>query len=397
MTKFTEFPLSAALQQKLAAANFVSPTPVQEATIPGALEGKDILATAQTGTGKTLAFLVPVLQSLGSSSAQGIQALVLVPTRELAMQVHEQFEQLRASKLKPAALVVGGLAERKQIQAIRRGACVVVATPGRLEDYLRRKLIDLRGVKHLVLDEADRMLDLGFMPAIKRILGALPSDRQTLCFSATMENSVKALVEQCMRNPVRVSLGATLKPAETVDLQAFEVTGMQKNDALRQLLYNEKGKTLVFARTKRGTERLAKELAREGFSTAMIHGDRTQSQRNSALSRFEQGEVQVLVATDVAARGLHVDDIAHVINFELPSVPEDFVHRVGRTGRAGASGIASTLVSGAEIIELRRFERALKLRIKRRDFKPQNSQRTARASHPMPGRTLRPLPGEVFA
>ncbi len=396
MTKFSELPLSAALQQKLATAQFVTPTPVQAQAIPPALEGKDLVATAQTGTGKTLAFLIPVITMLERSAAPAVHALVLVPTRELAMQVHEQYEQLCGNKFGPAALVIGGLAEKKQIETIRRGARVVVATPGRLEDYLRRKLIDLRQVRIAVLDEADRMLDMGFLPSIRRILAILPSQRQTLCFSATLEQSVAGLVSQYLRYPVRIALGSTLKPAASVELQAFEVGGMQKPDVLRQLLYSEKGRTLVFARTKRGTERLAKQLTRDGFAAAMIHGDRTQAQRIAALNSFEEGRAKVLVATDVASRGIHVQDIAHVINYDLPALPEDFIHRVGRTGRAGASGMATTLVSGAEVFELRSIERALKLRIARKEIAPGDVV-PPRTRNTLPSRTLRALPGEVFA
>src|SRR5579863_9841401 len=327
LTQFKDMPLSAGLQQKLAQFHFTTPTPVQASAIPPALEGKDVLATAQTGTGKTLAFLIPILERLAAGAlARGVSALILVPTRELAMQVHEQYEKLRDErKAPPAALVIGGMSEQRQIQAVRKGASVVVATPGRLEDYLRRKLVDLRQVMILVLDESDRMLDMGFLPAIRRIVSALPRQRQTLCFSATLEASVANLVNDYMTKPVRVALGSTSKPADTVELQAFEVPHADKAEVLRQLLYSEKGQTLVFARTKRGTERLAKNLVRDGFAAAMIHGDRTQSQRNGALSGFEDGTFQVLVATDVASRGIHVDNVAHVINYDLPQIPEDFI------------------------------------------------------------------------
>jgi len=395
MTSFTEFPLSAALQQRLAAAQFLTPTPVQAQAIPPALEGKDLMTTAPTGTGKTLAFLIPVLTLLEQSSGRGVEALVLVPTRELAMQVHEQFEQLRG-KERPAALVIGGLAEKNQLQAIRSGARVVVATPGRMEDYLRRKLVNLGGVRVAILDETDRMLDMGFLPAIRRILAIVPPQRQTLCYCATLEQSVASLVDQYTRNPMRIALGSTLKPAESVELQAFEVSGMQKPDVLRQLLYEKKGRTLVFARTKRGTERLTKQLLREGFAAAMIHGDRSQAQRTAALNSFDEGRIKVLVATDLAARGLHVQDITHVINYDLPTLPEDFIHRVGRTGRAGACGLASTLVSGAEIFELRSIERALRLRIQRREFVPGDSP-VPKVRNTLASRTIAALPGEIFA
>ena len=390
-------PLSAGLQQRLAQLHFTTPTPVQASAIPPALDGKDVLATAQTGTGKTLAFLIPVIEKImAQEKHRHVSTLILVPTRELAMQIHEVYESLRGRQEPPAALVMGGTSEQRQIRAIRQGANIVVATPGRLEDYLRRKLVDLRKVKTLVLDEADRMLDMGFLPAIRRIVAALPRQRQTLCFSATLEASVANLVNDYMSTPVRVALGSTSKPADTVELQAFEVPQAEKSEVLRQLLYAEKGQTLVFARTKRGTERLAKNLVRDGFRAAMIHGDRSQSQRVGALNGFEEGKFQVLVATDVASRGIHVNNVAHVINYDLPQIPEDFIHRVGRTGRMGSSGRASTLVSGAEIAELRSMERVLKLKMVRRQS--DGTQTPQRAiQNTLRTRTLAPLPGEVFS
>ena len=392
-------PLTAGLQQRLADSQFIDPTPIQASAIPPALEGKDILATAQTGTGKTLAFLIPMIERLAAQPAsRKVSALILVPTRELAMQVHEQYEKLRERKSPPAALVIGGMSEQRQIQAVRKGASVVVATPGRLEDYLRRKLVDLRQVTVLVLDEADRMMDMGFLPAIRRIVGELPRDRQTLCFSATLEASVANLVNDYMRSPVRVALGSISKPADTVELHAFEVPLAEKSDVLRQLLYAEKGQTLIFARTKRGTERLAKTLVRDGFSAAMIHGDRSQSQRTGALAGFDAGRFQVLVATDVASRGIHVNNVAHVINYDLPQAPEDFIHRVGRTGRMGSAGRASTLVSGMEIGELRSIERALKLKIMRKRMDRENGATPARkVQNTLSSRTLSRLPGEIFS
>ncbi|HZU43914.1 MAG TPA: DEAD/DEAH box helicase [Terriglobales bacterium] len=399
MTSFTELPLSASLQKRLAASQFHTPTPIQSAAIPHALAGKDLMATAQTGTGKTLAFLVPIIERLlQSPTSRSVQALVLVPTRELAMQVHEQFEQLRGKSIPPAALVIGGVSEGRQLDAIRRGARVLVATPGRLEDFLGRRLVDLRNIQVLVLDEADRMLDMGFLPAIRRIVGALPKQRQTMCFSATLEASVAGLVSDYTRNPVRVALGSTLKPVDSVELHAFEVSSADKFDALRHLLRSEKGRTLVFARTKRGTERLANHLVRDGFMAAMIHGDRSQSQRNGALNGFEEGRFNVLVATDVASRGLDIQDVAHVINYDLPTLPEDFIHRVGRTGRAGATGRASTLVCPAETMDLRNIERVLKLRIQRGDINSDiSAERSSRPRNTLPTRTLQALPGEVFA
>lgn len=398
MQSFSELPISIYTKERIASARFSTPTPVQAAAIPQALAGSDVLATAQTGTGKTLAFLIPIIEMLQREPSQKIRVLVLLPTRELAIQVNEEYEKLRGRELSRAALVIGGVSEKTQIQALRGGSSLVVATPGRLQDFITRRLIDLREVKILVLDEADRMLDMGFLPALRRILAILPQRRQTLCFSATLEQSVAGLVNDSMRDPVRVAIGSVLKPVESVRLQAYEVRPAEKPDVLRQLLYAEKGQTLIFARTKRGTERLAKELVREGFSAAMIHGDRSQSQRNGALSGFQQGRFQVLVATDVAARGLHVDDVAHVINYDLPKMAEDFIHRVGRTGRAGSQGLASSLVAGAEVIELRNIERTLKLRIERKQVDWANAGRSEHVvQNTLASRTLTRLPGEVFA
>ncbi|HET7205905.1 MAG TPA: DEAD/DEAH box helicase [Terriglobales bacterium] len=396
MTKFSELPVSSALQRKLEAAQFVNLTPIQERAIPPALEGRDVIGTAETGTGKTLAFLIPLIETLYQQPARHTVALVLLPTRELAMQVHEQYEQLRTKAMPKASLIIGGLSEKAQINSLRAGSELVIATPGRLQDLVNRQFADLRQVKLLVLDEADRMLDMGFLPAIRRILSTLPQQRQTLCFSATMEQSVAGLINDYMRNPVRVALGSVLKPAESVQLRAYEVRPGEKLDVLRDLLYAEKGQTLIFTRTKRGTERLTRELVRDGFAVAMIHGDRSQSQRNGALSGFQEGRFQVLVATDIASRGLHVDDVAHVINYDVPKIAEDFIHRVGRTGRAGLQGRASTLAAGAEVLELLQIERTLKLKIERLQ-----SDRTAAPlrrviQNTLASRTLTALPGEVF-
>ena len=397
MTTFSELPLSPALQRSLAAAQFTNLTPIQEGAIPPALEGRDVIGTAQTGTGKTLAYLIPLIETLSREPLRHTIALVLLPTRELAMQVHEQYEQLRTREMPTAALVIGGVSEKAQIQGLRAGSGLVIATPGRLQDLMSRKFADLRHVKMLVLDEADRMLDMGFLPAIQRILSALPQHRQTLCFSATLERSVAGLVNDYMREPVRVALGSVLKPAESVQLKAYEVRPGEKPDVLRQLLYSEKGQTLIFTRTKRGAERLAKELVRDGFAAAMIHGGRSQSQRNGALGGFQEGRFQVLVATDIASRGLHVDDVAHVINYDLPKMAEDFIHRVGRTGRAGLQGRASTLVAGAEVLELRQIERSLQLRIERKQIDAETAEAPRRMiQNTLVSRTLTALPGEVF-
>jgi len=403
---FAELPMCSYLQERLAALRFSIPTPVQEATIPSALQGKDVLATAQTGTGKTLAFLLPMMEQFLQNDTAGIHALVLVPTRELAMQVAEQYNALRGGKLPEAALVVGGLSEKQQIHSIRRGARLVVATPGRLEDFLDRRLVDFRALRLLVLDEADRMMDMGFIPAVRRIVGTLPKNRQTMCFSATLETSVAHLVTDHMRTPVRVALGSVLKPSESVRIQGFEVSAGEKLDVLQRLLAKETGRCLVFARTKRATERLAQRLSREGFSAAMIHGDRSQSQRTAALTAFQQGRIRVLVATDLASRGIHVQDIAQVINYDLPQIPEDFIHRVGRTGRAGGQGVASTLFEHHQRADIRQLERALGIRIELKVADTylagvQRPERVARKLTAAAGAgatrgTMVALPGEYF-
>jgi ATP-dependent RNA helicase RhlE len=374
---------------------------VQAAAVPKALEGKDVLGTAQTGTGKTLAFLIPVMEDLLKQKTPGISALVLVPTRELAMQVAAQYELLRGKQLPAAAIIVGGLSEAQQLSALRKGARLVVATPGRLEDLLDRKLLNFRSLRMLVLDEADRMLDMGFLPALRRIVAALPTERQTLCFSATLESSAARIIDQYMKNPVRLAFGSVLKPSENVRVQALEVSRHGKQQVLQQLLAKETGRCLVFARTKRGTERLAKTLNRNGFSAAMIHGDRSQSQRNAALAGFQKGRYRVLVATDLASRGIHVQDIAHVINYDLPDIAENFIHRVGRTGRAGHQGVASTLFSSDQRADLFLLERALGIcmeRVQADTSLPQRQERTQPSDRvtARPEFRIAPLPGEIL-
>jgi ATP-dependent RNA helicase RhlE len=364
-TQFTQFSLSPALMARLDANKFEIPTPVQTACIPPALEGRDVLATAQTGTGKTLGFLIPIIEMMQKTEGKGALALIVLPTRELAMQVEQAFLAVRTSSAQSVALVVGGLAERSQLDAIRRGARLIVATPGRLEDYLKRKLVRLDGVKILVLDEVDRMLDMGFQPAIARIATTLPAVRQTLCYSATLEASVKDVARKYLSNPVRVEIGSVLKPADNVELRTFEVEADKKQELLEHLLGAEQGSFLVFVRTKHGADRVARRLVRSGHSATQIHGDRSQAQRNQALRSFSEGRHRVLVATDVAARGIDVANVAHVINFDMPKMAEDFVHRVGRTGRASAHGVASTFAGPAERNDLRKIERTLCIQMKR--------------------------------
>jgi ATP-dependent RNA helicase RhlE len=364
-TQFSQFSLSKTLLAKLNANQFKAPTPVQAEAIPPALKGRDVLATAQTGTGKTLSFLIPIVEMLQKAEGRGAQALIVLPTRELAMQVEKAFRAIRSSHEQTVALVVGGMSESAQLQTIRQGARVIVATPGRLEDFLKRKLVKLSGIRIMVLDEVDRMLDMGFEPAIRRIAAMTPAERQTLCYSATLEGKVKEVARNYLKDPVRVEIGSVMKPTENVELRAFDVDTDKKQELLEHLLNGEKGSFLVFVRTKHGADRVAKRLSRSGHAAIQIHGDRSQFQRNHALRSFSEGGHRVLVATDVAARGIDVANVAHVVNFDIPKVAEDFVHRVGRTGRASAKGVASTFAGPAERNDLRKIERALSIKMSR--------------------------------
>lgn len=375
MNHFSELPLCARLADNLAKNRFTQPTPVQAAAIPAALAGRDIVATAQTGTGKTLAFVIPMIERLlAQGTPQGVQAVVLSPTRELAIQTSEGFRLMAEGTGLRASVVVGGLSENPQLQAIRRGAQVVIATPGRLCDFLERKLVKLDGVKVLVLDEGDRMLDMGFQPDIERIASSLPSGRQTMFFSATIEAEAARLINKYLKDPERIEIGSTTRAVDTVELHHYEMEQHEKLSTLEQLLSLNKGSFLVFARTRSRADKLARQLTDGGVKAVRIHGDRTQAQRSQALKMFQQGHCRVMVATDVAARGIHVDGIEHVVNFDLPMAPEDFIHRVGRTGRAGASGVASTFSTRNERGEIRRIERTLKTRLT-----PRHAERTPKA------------------
>ncbi|MBM3727510.1 MAG: DEAD/DEAH box helicase [Acidobacteria bacterium] len=365
MNHFSALSLNSALKGNLARHGFVVPTPVQAQSIPPSLEGRDVVATAQTGTGKTLAFVLPILEQLAGREqpagrkTPGVQALILSPTRELVIQIEETFAKLAQGTGLRTAAVVGGLSELPQLKALRKGAQVVIATPGRLEDFLDRGLVNLGNVRIAVLDEADRMLDMGFLPAIRRILDHVPGNRQTLLFSATIEKSVAGLIGSYVRNPVRVAIGAVTKPVDQVDLFLYEVEQDKKLGLLTRMIGDESGKFLVFSRTKHGADRLALRLKLAGISSTCIHGGRSQNQRNQALGGFKNGQFRVMVATDVAARGIHVDGIGHVVNYDLPQVPEDFIHRVGRTGRAGARGTAWTFATRAERGEIRKIQQHL--------------------------------------
>jgi ATP-dependent RNA helicase RhlE len=364
MTNFSELSISAQLKSNLVKNGFTTPTPVQALAIEPALAGKDVVATAQTGTGKTLAFVLPLIERFAHQ--KGACALILSPTRELAIQINESFANMAGGSGLKSAVIVGGLSEGAQLNAVRKGAQVLIATPGRLYDFLSRDLVKLGRIQLVVLDEADRMLDMGFLPTITRILAATPADRQTMFFSATMESSVKYLVERHSRDAVRIEVGSTSKPAEDIDLHVYEVEQSDKLELLQTMLRDEQGSFLVFARTKHGADRLAKRLSEGGFKTAAIHGDRSQGQRNQALKGFQEGFYRVLVATDVAARGIHVEGISHVVNYDLPQAAEDFIHRVGRTGRAGARGCATTFASRAERSDVAKIERTIQMKLTRR-------------------------------
>ena len=378
MKTFSDLPLSTTLQANLSQHGFIQPTPVQALAIPPQLAGHDLVITAQTGTGKTLAFLLPMLERmLKQTRPPGISALILTPTRELAIQIGEAFAQLAGGTAIRAAVVVGGMNEQKQLLAIRKGAQVVIATPGRLNDFLERKLVKLGSANTLVLDEADRMLDMGFLPTIKRILATLPAERQTVFCSATIESSVAHLIQSYLKNPIRIAIGSTTKPHEHIELHVYEVEQDRKLGLLENMLREDRGSFLVFARTKHGADRLAKRLQRSGAKATAIHGNRSQSQRNLALRGFQEGNYRVLVATDVAARGVHVEGIAHVVNYDLPQVPEDFIHRVGRTGRAGLRGTATTFSTRSERGEIRKIEQLLDLQLTRRVLPAEVAQASA--------------------
>jgi ATP-dependent RNA helicase RhlE len=369
MKLFSELSLCSALRNNLAKNEFVIPTPVQAQAIPPIMEGRDVVATAQTGTGKTLAFAIPVIEALAAvPRSKGIKVLILSPTRELAIQIDAAFRQLAEGMRIRTAVVVGGLSEANQLRDIKGGAEVVIATPGRLCDYLERRLIDLSGVRTVILDEADRMLDMGFLPSLRIILQELPAKRQTMLFSATIERSVAYLVDSYVHEPVRIAVETCTKTASQIDLFCYEVQQASKFDLLVHLLNREKGSFLVFVSTKEGADRLSKFLERGKYKVACIHGDRPQSQRNQALQGFKDGIYRVLVATDVAARGIHVDDIAHVVNYDLPQEPESFIHRIGRTGRAGARGASWTFAVPLERSAVRSIESLLGAKVQYREL-----------------------------
>ncbi|MBX7258012.1 MAG: DEAD/DEAH box helicase [Candidatus Hydrogenedentes bacterium] len=345
------------------------PTPVQAQTIPPALEGRDVLGIAQTGTGKTLAFSLPALTRLAQSNVRGTRMLVLTPTRELAQQVNSVIERFGRVAGLQSACVYGGVGMEPQVHALRRGTTVIVATPGRLIDHMERGNVRFDKLSVLVLDEADRMLDMGFLPAIQRIMSAVPKERQTLLFSATLPDEIKGLAADLQHDPVRITIGAIAKPADAVRQGIYTVVSSGKMDLLAKILREpEVRSALVFVRTKHSTDKVAKQLYLEGFRAQAIHGGRSQRQRQQAIDGFRRGRYTVLVATDVAARGLDVQGITHVVNFDIPNCHDDYVHRIGRTARASAEGDAITFVCPEDHMTLGSIERELGKSIPRTDW-----------------------------
>jgi ATP-dependent RNA helicase RhlE len=407
---FESLGLAPALLRALAEQGYAEPTPIQAGAIPVVLEGHDLLAAAQTGTGKTAAFSLPLLQRLSNSAPAGTRrplALILTPTRELAAQIHDNLRDYGKHLRIRSATIFGGVSMGPQIQALRRGVDIVIATPGRLVDHMQQRTIDLSGIEVLVLDEADRMLDMGFLPALKRIISALPKQRQTLLFSATFAPEIKALAMQFMHSPHEVSVTPANSVATTVSHQVHPVDASRKRDLLLHVLSKDsRRQTLVFSRTKHGADKLVRYLEQSGLRAAAIHGNKSQNARTRALADFKSGRITVLVATDIAARGIDIDQLPIVINYDLPMVAEDYVHRIGRTGRAGAEGVALSLVSHEEsgllrdirkllnqdiaIIEVPGFELSSPLRLDAHAPRPKQGQRQQQRPQRQGGSSHRP-------
>ena len=367
---FSQLGLADAQLRVCKSLGYTDPTPIQIKAIPIILSGEDVIGCAETGTGKTAAFLLPTIQNLSLQPRPGIRVLVLAPTRELALQIEKNYSELNHLKGNRSVLVMGGANIRTQIAELRRRATIVIATPGRLLDLKERGAIDLSTVEVLVLDEADRMLDMGFLPAIRKVLAMLPSKRQTLLFSATMSATIESLARSTMTRPKLVEVNQRGRAAQMVEQTAYSVSLENKTALLLDLLEraNEREsleKVLVFTRTRRGSERLSHILKARNHSVNRIHADRSQPQREAALRDFRDGSTRVLVATDIAARGLDVDAVSHVINYDVPDVPEDYVHRVGRTGRAGKQGKAITIVTPIDELSMKAIERLIGQPVKR--------------------------------
>jgi ATP-dependent RNA helicase RhlE len=366
---FASLGLSDALVRAVAEVGYTTPTPIQLQAIPAVLEGRDLLAGAQTGTGKTAGFVLPILHRLAEHPATGrraIRVLILTPTRELAAQVEESVRVYGRHVSPKSTVIFGGVGINPQIDALKRGVDIVVATPGRLLDHHGQRTIDLSKVEVLVLDEADRMLDMGFMPDIKRILAILPKKRQNLLFSATFSDEIRSLATGLLHDPLAIQVTPRNSTVEAVAQKVLPVDARRKSELLAHLIKeNSWYQVLVFTRTKHGANRLAAQLEKNGISALPIHGNKSQNARTRALAAFKSGELQTLVATDIAARGLDIEQLPHVVNFDLPNVPEDYVHRIGRTGRAGATGEAISLVSREEMPLLRDIERVIRRQVPR--------------------------------
>ena len=367
---FSQLGLTNAQLNACKSLGYENPTPIQAKAIPIILNGQDLIGCAETGTGKTAAFLLPIIQRISERPRPGVRVLVLSPTRELALQIQKNYGELNPVKSNRSVVVMGGANMRTQINELRRSGTVVIATPGRLLDLMERGAINLSTVEVLVLDEADRMLDMGFLPAIRRVLAKLPTKRQTLLFSATMSSSIESLARTTMTQPKLVEVNRRGGAAQMVEQTAYSVAQENKMALLLDLLERENQqdsleRVLVFTRTRRGSERLSHILRARNHTVNRIHADRSQPQREAALREFRDGRARVLVATDIAARGLDVDAVSHVINYDVPAAPEDYVHRVGRTGRAGNQGKAITIVTPVDELSMRAIERLIGQRVKR--------------------------------
>ncbi len=355
--QFHDFGLRLALLDAVEAMGYKEPTPIQEKAIPLMLEGKDVIGSAQTGTGKTAAFALPIIHQIGTHGP-GPRCLILEPTRELASQTEESFKKFARFTNLTVSVVFGGVGYGKQRDELKAGVDILVATPGRLLDHIQERLVDLSGVKHLVLDEADRMLDMGFLPDVKRIVERCGKDRQTALFSATVPPAIETLIQWAMRTPTTIEIGARRTPAETVKHVLYPVAERQKKDLLCALLdHIHYESVIIFCRTRRRADDIEALLKRDNHRAAAIHSDRSQKDRESALAGFKEGKYEVLVATDIAARGLDIADVTHVVNYDVPQHPEDYVHRIGRTGRAKATGDALTLMVAEDAGDVRSIER----------------------------------------
>lgn len=363
---FSELGLSAELLHSVEAAGFIHPTPIQKESIPVSLQGHDLIGCAQTGTGKTLAFVLPMIEKLKGS--KGTHGIILCPTREIALQTHEAIEKVGRPLGLHSVVVIGGRQLRSQTDALHRNPEIVVATPGRLVDHMERGNIHLGRIRILVLDEADHMLDLGFLPQIRRILRALPTERQTLMFSATFPREIEQLAHQYLREAKRIDIARPGTIKEGINHEVYILEPPQKRMAILALLKDEKDSTLVFTRTKIDAEWLSRLLAKEGHSVHVLHADRTQGERTQTLDKFKKGEYQIIVATDLLARGIDIKGIAHVVNFDIPHNPEDYIHRAGRTARHHATGKTSTLAAWTESHFVDAIEKQLGFPIPRKEL-----------------------------